>query len=782
MTFRPFLPRFAVLFALLLPAALWGSSIGNVWEWQNPSPQGNPLYRVAYGNGVYVAVGEAGMILSTEEAEPPENDGTDPGDPDEEEFHWPIDWVVRQSDTRQWLSGVIFADDQFVAVGNRGTILTSPDGIDWSCQYSGTLEWLWDVAYLDEHYWAVGSGGIILSSPDAIHWTEHPQPEPRFLRSIAYDGSLYAAVGNTGTILTSEDGLLWDKVEVEEWEEIPPNFHPWLYSVTYAFGRFIAVGEWGIILTSSDGVLWEELDYVFTSQNLSQVLHDDTLAYIVGHDGTLLLSTDGLIWQPVPTGIYYTLRGLALGDEELVVVGSGGKIAHSPSDEFDWREFDDGYKNTFFAAAYAGETFIVVGDQGRLLRSVGELGEDDFEWSSEWSGTSNWLQDVVFGGGIANENPELNGRFVAVGRNGTIRYSDDTEMWTIAGPDGPGHLDSVTFGNDTFVAVGQYGKIQVSSDGVTWENKAPEYEPETEPARYLRGVTFGDDLFVAVGDRGRIMISPDGADWEIQESPVTTPLRAVAYGDEKYIAVGGIGLILSSTDGEHWIVEDSRTFVNLQNILFHDGIWLIVGDWGTILASYDGENWFEHKSGTNFQLYGITHTEDSFMIVGQGGTILTSTETTTGLDYWTWVAQNGMSGPTGRPDANPSGDGLPNLLKFYMGLDPNLSERHMAPAIEYDVGDPGAWKPRLVLTFQRAMNIVGVEGSLEASSNLVDWMTSAYKEKTLEEIEEDVLHLVSWTEEYVVNLTRRRFLRLRVSETNFECVPPQSSTAGSPSP
>ena len=33
---------------------------------------------------------------------------------------------------------VIWAGTQFLAVGNGGTIMTSPDGIEWTAQESGT--------------------------------------------------------------------------------------------------------------------------------------------------------------------------------------------------------------------------------------------------------------------------------------------------------------------------------------------------------------------------------------------------------------------------------------------------------------------------------------------------------------------------------------------------------------------------------------------------------------------------------------------------------------------
>ena len=45
------------------------------------------------------------------------------------------------------LNGVAYGDGLFVAVGNRGTILTSPDGVNWTARTSGTSNNLYAVTY-----------------------------------------------------------------------------------------------------------------------------------------------------------------------------------------------------------------------------------------------------------------------------------------------------------------------------------------------------------------------------------------------------------------------------------------------------------------------------------------------------------------------------------------------------------------------------------------------------------------------------------------------------------
>jgi hypothetical protein len=60
---------------------------------------------------------------------------------------------------------VTYGNGTFVAVGEGGTILTSPDGVSWTARTSGTSNWLDGVAYGNGLFVAVGDRGTILTSP-----------------------------------------------------------------------------------------------------------------------------------------------------------------------------------------------------------------------------------------------------------------------------------------------------------------------------------------------------------------------------------------------------------------------------------------------------------------------------------------------------------------------------------------------------------------------------------------------------------------------------------------
>ncbi|MBC7368370.1 MAG: hypothetical protein H7343_16430, partial [Undibacterium sp.] len=93
-------------------------------------------------------------------------------------------WQPRTSGVTVPLWGVAYAAGQWVAVGEQGTILTSPDGATWTPRASGfPARWLVGVGYGTpggSGLWVVvGGSGLILPSPDAITWAAPRPARPR---------------------------------------------------------------------------------------------------------------------------------------------------------------------------------------------------------------------------------------------------------------------------------------------------------------------------------------------------------------------------------------------------------------------------------------------------------------------------------------------------------------------------------------------------------------------------------------------------------------------------
>src|SRR5579859_7570556 len=83
----------------------------------------------------------------------------------------PLDsWSRSESGVQTRLNSVIFANGEFVPVGDNGTILISQDAVSWSNCVSGTQEALTGVAYGNNIFTAVGNQ-ITLTSIDGLSWT-----------------------------------------------------------------------------------------------------------------------------------------------------------------------------------------------------------------------------------------------------------------------------------------------------------------------------------------------------------------------------------------------------------------------------------------------------------------------------------------------------------------------------------------------------------------------------------------------------------------------------------
>jgi hypothetical protein len=405
-------------------------------------------------------------------------------------------WTIRNLGNR--LSGVTYGNGLFVAVGDFGAILTSPDGVNWTGQASGTSDWLSGVAYGNGLFVAVGDGGAILTSPDGVNWTQQTSGTSNHLLGVTYGNGLFVAVGDGGTILTSPDGV--------SWTQRTSGTSKQLYGVAYGNGLFVAVGQDGTVLTSPDGVNWTA-QASGTGNWLYDVTYGNGLFVAVGSGGAILTSPDGVNWRQRISGTTDTFSGVTYGNGLFVAVGSG-PILTSP-DGVNWTQrtppMSDGW---FFGVAYGNGAFVAVGEFGTILTSP-----DGVNWTAQVSGTSYSFSGVTYG----------NGLFVAVGGYHPIYPSFSTSIST----------SIIPTSSSTSI-------ILTSSDGVNWTLQAP------GTSSLLFGVTYGNGLFVAVGEFGTILTSPDGVNWTRQTPPAGNWLRGVTYGNGTFVAVGDSGIILTS--------------------------------------------------------------------------------------------------------------------------------------------------------------------------------------------------------------------------------------------
>ncbi|MBE6060760.1 MAG: hypothetical protein E7215_11395 [Clostridium sulfidigenes] len=284
------------------------------------------LMDIAYGNGIYVLVGDNGYISTSTN------------------LH---DWTERinpASIGNKKLMYIIYDGNpkRFIAVGEHMTILTSNDGITWTkrikydisnnrtaisiifdnsksrfilywkdrtspysrgCMYSDNNGDNWSNIIDFGYYGAIGedcikfknlfitvgygqddSGNIPIrtSNTGIDNFAGRYGNTPFYGICKKEDNSIAIAVGSNCNIVKSTDGVNWIQKHYES------NYY--LYSVIYYKNTFYAVGSSGAILQSSDdGETWEKINKIEINSNLNRIRNVNTNLCLVCNDGNIII-------------------------------------------------------------------------------------------------------------------------------------------------------------------------------------------------------------------------------------------------------------------------------------------------------------------------------------------------------------------------------------------------------------------------------------------------------------------------------------------------------------
>ncbi len=234
---------------------------------QNPAGTNNGLQAVAYGNGLFVAVGKKASIQTS-------TDGKT--------------WQLRYEDALKSLSDIAYGGGQFVAIGLGGLVLRSTNGLAWAPGSSGSATNYKSITFANGQFVAVGSN-TIGTSPDGITWTTHTlAPNNYFLTSVAYGNGTYVAVGIgvgvNSSVFRSADGITWTAA---------PSLAGNVFDITFGNGQFVIGGQVGLIgiKTSPDGLSWTDRE-PDVSGVVKSLTHGNGLFVAVGNNAAFTTSPD----------------------------------------------------------------------------------------------------------------------------------------------------------------------------------------------------------------------------------------------------------------------------------------------------------------------------------------------------------------------------------------------------------------------------------------------------------------------------------------------------------
>ncbi len=306
---------------------------------------------------------------------------------------------------------------------------------------------------------------------------------------------------------------------------------------------------------------------------------------------------------------------------------------------------------TLTAAPAAGFTFAGWSDTSCPETETCTISMDQRKELTAYFSNSNgtcgesweWLTPTPQGNDLLDAGL-FKGKFVAVGKGGTILTSEDTLNWKSHSSMTSAHLKSVTENQDMIVVVGDQ-TVVTSVDGIDWQQILLEGN-SVLPI----GVTWTGEVFVSLGEYGQGRKSVDGVSWS---SPVsmTSGLSpsALSSGDGNVVAVGRDGGIYSTTSSVgFWSQRSSGVIDDLSDLAWGGGQFVAVGGssggWGSdptsvILTSPDGITWTSRSSGQSEKIYKVIWTGSKFLAYGTDFTI----ESINGSS-WTLAASTGIPG------------------------------------------------------------------------------------------------------------------------------------------
>jgi hypothetical protein len=628
------------------------------WSWAVPTPSGDEFESVAFGNGVYVAVGTDGAVFSSTDA---------------------THWTEQQSllSAGHDLRDVIFANGKFLAAhlaSGKLDLFTSADGKSWSKQTLPQSLSSWTtvaLAYANNTYLIVGTSALV--SSDGKNWQEHTiAANLQFVEAPVYAGSRFVveAVDSSAhqhIYYSSDNGSTWHQAATAfaasfNLGQVGANGSDFVLLGLDGSGTACgAAGVCGLVYTSPDGNTWTQKPDVTDSSGFSLPIIWDGIQYLTWSDDSTSFvqhaytSPDGTTWSQGPVAVISQGGGehsvIAAGSG-YVALGNGVLDIETSSDFATWSQALDasGPAVVFNDIEYLNGAYYSAGFNSSGSSSSGGLtvimrSTDASTWSTVYSANTGSISGVGIDALAYNA-----GTYVAVGDAGRGLTSRDGVHWTAMAAPPVDQVNQLIYADGEFLGVGGdcssgncIGKTETSTDGKTWTAHSL---PGVTPAS-LVGVVFDGSRFVAVGfpadsfgqpqgvsGRPSTFTSSDGINWTA--GPFSVPsniaLTHVRLIDGKYYATGFdpsffAGYLASSKDGISWsgaatdVAGDDPSVSDIASI---DGkLYMTSQGIAALLVSTDGSSWSYADAPSTSYLTALNVQNGQVVAVGGASTTVT---------------------------------------------------------------------------------------------------------------------------------------------------------------
>ncbi len=313
-------------------------------------------------------------------------------------------------------------------------------------------------------------------------------------------------------------------------------------------------------------------------------------------------------WTPANVGFSTSLNVNSIVFSSPIVAVGNSELVSTSTDGTSWNDGVLGYGQTInLRAIGVGKTshFVCAGSGGKIFSAVG-IGTS----LSDWTNIRLLKEEVILG----LPEPVLSVSIYS-GDFNDVHYSEELDTWVVVGntqsifsgvgigttffyekaPPSFGNLNSVSANSFRFVAVGNNATILYSNNGNTWTkiNGLP-------TTNDFYDVIWTGDKFVCVGEQGTIFYSPSGSSWEKINTNITFDIRKIRYEYGFYTALSTTGKLYFSFDLVNWIYRTTNQENVLLDLMFippppppeirplgpvlsDEGRYVAVGQTGTII-------------------------------------------------------------------------------------------------------------------------------------------------------------------------------------------------------
>lgn len=482
------------------------------------------LNKIAYGNGVFIAVGNNGSIskgtsidkwsssnigytgnLTGISYTKSSNVGIWVVTTDSNKIFYSYDngstWNNTDIDAGVTLNNIKYAKNEFFALGNNGNIWHSVDGSTWvqstlytnsnrTNKYNGNIT---SITYGNNLFLGTTADGKLISSPDGQVWTLLGALSLKDLNNIYYNNNKFVVVGDSFVRASSDNGKTWREILTTTY-----NFRDVI--LTPDSNNYIFTAQKGYIVRTSNSFSNAKVVAILASSlNSAQHSADGSLVVAVGNDGTIISSTNGQTWTKQNSTTINSLKKIMTINNSFVAVGLNGTIVTS-SNGINWKSSQPFSNLQFFDGVSDGTSKIIAVGRYGTVSATKPAAALSLDGGQTWSDISSKFESAGDIRAITyNKDSKI---FLATDSLHQIFSSNDGKTWSKTGIFNT-IMNGLSYSNGVYAAVGENGAIQTSTDGKNWTqcsgNSLKAY------SFYGVGPSNNSNMFTATGTNGTLV-------------------------------------------------------------------------------------------------------------------------------------------------------------------------------------------------------------------------------------------------------------------------------------